>query len=635
MAKEQGSIPFFPGEAERVSAVAQRLGIPSVLKEVPTTVAYLRLHVALDDFLGVLRNASVNAGFAESLKPEQRTKDKLEPSIKPSLTDRYARAAHLITIAMAMTEEGLGVREINPDFMKENLDMAFEAYGLYTADLPSDYDRNPYASYYDPSSKYHERLNQYQLDYKERTKEAEEEYRKSYVMFYKKSKGQGVQPASYYAHLPYMRDFANILNNMPDLMRRAYQVGLHTPLQEGYCQTEDGFQSEYIREILGAANEMLCEHVGGYFSLDKIIYGLNYVLDKYNLHVDVKPYVPPILERPTADRNAEVKVDEEEECHWEQVGRDFQLDLKAVAFGIPEKNWEHPMVRHFLGTVIDSRELQRNLSVLSNQSSTVLQTLQTGNYEMILDAFPDLSLSQRCYSAELMMRGICEIIENGFQGAETHPSYLAEKIGAGLGAYGLDVKSVSGKPPTQNEKRVEGMWQNPHPKKNGIDGVFHKYYYAYGRENYERYSAGTPNRNDRDRRRKIDETGVRFGVQQEYLKDPIMRTFLDYFNDAENLKAKFEEGEFMPAHGLTPSIANRYKHCAAMMDVVVKILETGFQGKRLNPAELKQIINQGVMPYGVRVLLNPKYVDPDTEKDVQERFKQWKEKQGNDEVGNH
>lgn len=99
----------------RALATASRLGIPTQSLDHPTVAEFVHNLHRIEDLLNILEQGEAPPGA---------------PGITPSVDNRYAMGAHLLTVAKAIMEEGFQGRNVPPQFVANHVNSAVSYFGL-------------------------------------------------------------------------------------------------------------------------------------------------------------------------------------------------------------------------------------------------------------------------------------------------------------------------------------------------------------------------------------------------------------------------------------------------------------------------------------------------------------------------
>lgn len=268
-------------DSERIEKAAQSLSVPETLRGDTTVREFLGMHVAFSDFLEDLSRPQQN--------PQTETNEKdILPNIGFSIQRRYEVVVPLIEMARAMVEEELHLKKLDPNFVKGKLDPALELFGLYVEDQPSQFDIKFVGFQVD--SEYYKRVWGYASEYEKVNSAMENERLNQPVIFDRVQRGQDVTIADYYGKSATLQEFTKVLNGLSRLQSLVGNIGENTPVEPGSYVSNDVFQRERIAEMLKLASLVFWEGIGTHARPAKIIQDINYALDRYNLHVDIKPH---------------------------------------------------------------------------------------------------------------------------------------------------------------------------------------------------------------------------------------------------------------------------------------------------------------------------------------------------------
>lgn len=99
----------------RVFATASRLGIPEQSLNNPTVREFVNNLHNIEDLLYILEQGEAPPGA---------------PGLNPPVAERYTMAAHLLTVAKAIMEEGFQGRTVDPQFVASHVNSAVSYFGL-------------------------------------------------------------------------------------------------------------------------------------------------------------------------------------------------------------------------------------------------------------------------------------------------------------------------------------------------------------------------------------------------------------------------------------------------------------------------------------------------------------------------
>ena len=108
-----------------------------------------------------------------------------------------------------------------------------------------------------------------------------------------------------------------------------------------------------------------------------------------------------------------------------------ELERLAKLYHIPKKHCQREPIRNFLWFAITVRGLQAKMTMPFPSDITPSD-------EELIDKFKP-SLRQRYHDAEVLLRCVIEILEQGLKGREVSAEYLQGKANAALSFYGLKV----------------------------------------------------------------------------------------------------------------------------------------------------------------------------------------------------
>jgi hypothetical protein len=306
--------PEDPHSQVRIADTAKVLGVPSVLLETPDVREYLGFHNELGDIRGFIEETTTKLAIVEPdeayippthlLTPDGRTlfyargkKRNLTPGIEHVLSENYDHTLPYISLAQMLIEEGVDVRTITPDVLKQTLNPALSHMELYIEDEPSDYDIQPFgwinggyvSEYYDTRVEPHNLA--YERTHKEtiRQREAQDENLR-YFLVASVPDTKGFVPHGPWVYAPRMHEYATAATKLTHAIDGLRRAGDTSAKESEQYMLEDEQRLDRITAVISLANETLWEGINGHHTRPlKFIQNLNYILDPYHVHVDVKP----------------------------------------------------------------------------------------------------------------------------------------------------------------------------------------------------------------------------------------------------------------------------------------------------------------------------------------------------------
>jgi hypothetical protein len=115
---------------------------------------------------------------------------------------------------------------------------------------------------------------------------------------------------------------------------------------------------------------------------------------------------------------------------------EFGFAETAASLGIPVEAWEDHRLRVHVRLINNARRLQEELADAEAERWRDASPVQDGDEE---PGGHDAVFHDRYERAELLLRAVIHILEEGFDGRMVGPEYVAAKIGSAIGRYGLAV----------------------------------------------------------------------------------------------------------------------------------------------------------------------------------------------------
>jgi hypothetical protein len=339
----QSPQPEDPRSHTRLAETAKQLGVPSVLLETSEAREYLGVHNELHDLQGTLARAATNLSTVEPedayIPPVQhRTPDgstrfyaqgkkrNLTSGIAQQLRANYGQAAPYLTVAQLMAEEGVDVRTITPEALKHILNPALSHMELSIEDAPSHYDIKPLgwangdftSEYYDTRVFPHNSA--YEKAHKEDVarREAADDNLK-YFLVASDAESKEYIPHGQWLYAPRMHEYTHVLNGVAKARGELREAKAQSLLDSEEYMTKDAARFDRMENMLELAHETLWEGINGHHTPPlKFIKDLNYILDPYHVHIDVKPIA---IDAKVEDRESGTDVRRlMEDWHNEQKG---------------------------------------------------------------------------------------------------------------------------------------------------------------------------------------------------------------------------------------------------------------------------------------------------------------------------
>jgi hypothetical protein len=310
----QSPQPEDPRSQTRLAETAKQLGVPSVLLETSEAREYLGFHNELHDLQGTIAKAATTLSNVEpedayippvqhrtpegsTLFYAQGKKRNLSPGIEQQLRANYDQTIPYLTVAQLMADEGVDVRTITPEALKHILNPALSHMELYVEDAPSHYDIKPLgwangdftSEYYDtrvwPHNSAYEKAHIAEVA----RREAADENLKYFLVGKGPDTNDSV-PYGEWLYAPRMHEYTYVLNSIAKARGELREARATSLLDSEAYVTNDAARFDRIENMLSLANETLWEGINGHHTPPlKFIKDLNYILDPYHVHIDVKP----------------------------------------------------------------------------------------------------------------------------------------------------------------------------------------------------------------------------------------------------------------------------------------------------------------------------------------------------------
>jgi hypothetical protein len=296
-----------------------------------------------------------------------------------------------------------------------------------------------------------------------------------------------------------------------------------------------------------------------------------------------------------------VRRDQGERSSNTNRAREYWIDRNAFEkFRMPFESLQHPAIRQYVGLSNDTCCLRENAGAAArnmlwhgteNNARRLAEAEASGNtgsWEEIRASYP-----MRLLRAREITEEATQCFEIGFGGF-----LLPYKIQAAVEPYGCTARGDTERVNNEIPQVTPGsVWRN----QEGVE------------ETREFIPSGeTPPGNYlwRNHQRlapipRFEELAQRLGIPRSYWADPETRQYISLMSDSEAILTALRAGEQAPgAPGLTPSVTDRYRATAGLLQFTVAMLQEGFQGNTVTPDFVQETLAP-LAPFGIEVVKVP------------------------------
>ncbi len=296
-----------------------------------------------------------------------------------------------------------------------------------------------------------------------------------------------------------------------------------------------------------------------------------------------------------------LRTDQAERSSNTRSAREYWIDQNAyVKFRIPLENVQHPTIRQYIGLSNDTCLLRENAAgavskMLWGDNQENARRLseaeaygKTGSWEEIRASYPMRLLRTREVTEEAT-----QCLEYGFGGF-----LLPYKVQAAVEPYGCTVReNAEGENDEAPRVTPGSVWRN----REGVEET--RKFIPSGEtpaSNYlwrdHQHLAPIPH---------FEEIARRLGIPSTYWGDPETRQYISLISDSEDIIRGLNEGEQAPgAPGLNPTVPERYRAAAGLLQFTVAMLQEGFQGRTVTPDFVEEALAP-LASFGIEVVKVP------------------------------
>ncbi len=268
---------------------------------------YLRLYNRLKGFREHLSWSSVRLTL-----PVGHEILEVSPGVATSLYTNYQRTTPLIDVAVALAEEKLFDRQVDRDFVRDRMNGMLTGYGFFVAEGTERQTRSSEVKLLargkmqDEDTLYarvHRQSDEYQSQALRRQIAASsEDPNLDEVLVYRDEATKQYAPTRDHTFTPRLHEYTQALNMSHDLLRKVTDTMHQESQAAGGYKNVDHSHFGRIQILLLTTTQLLYQDIQ-YTALrpTELVHNLNYVLELYNLHVDVGSYKPRILAGEFAD----------------------------------------------------------------------------------------------------------------------------------------------------------------------------------------------------------------------------------------------------------------------------------------------------------------------------------------------
>ncbi len=218
------------------------------------------------------------------------------------------------------------------------------------------------------------------------------------------------------------------------------------------------------------------------------------------------------------------------------------------------------------------------------------------------------SIGLRLAQAEYLMHALETIMDDRLGFVTNMNNHIAFQIERALEPLGLQIKIQSLSPAKRAEifqlsSSQEDVWHRSSDIKKEETSLFPSGE-EYGHYLESPIFRAPSKKTQPEELAQFKQVARELTIPTEQWDDERMLGFVNLLIESRELLAKFQEGEIAPgAPGLIPPVAQRLHTGTEVMQVVVALLEAGYNEKKLDQAFVKEHLNKALTAnYGIKVI---------------------------------